>query len=153
MVQPIRNTRHNELLVTKHQDRGFNCGTPISRRFGTVADQGFPELRSTIDDHSVDAISRVLIIKEVIDDGHTKGDVGCRHKCGDDLPSLSSKIGYLIVRVQVLPQSQQFQSFLAVLSRMSNLLEGKLPLREGAECESFLRINVHQLYSRGGVLS
>jgi hypothetical protein len=107
------------------------------RRFGTVADQAFPELRSAIDNHSVDGVLRVLIIKEVMDDDHTKDDVGCRHKCGDDLPSLSSKIGYLIVRVQVLPQSQQCQSFLAVLSRMSNLLEDKLSLRESAECESF----------------
>ena len=100
-----------------------------------VADQAFPELRSAIDDHSVDGVLRVLIIKEVMDDDHTKGDVGCRHKCGDDLPSLSFKIGYLIVRV--LPQSQQFQSFLAVLSRMSNLLEDKSSFRESAECESF----------------
>ena len=61
-----------------------------------VADQAFPELRSAIDGHSVNGVQRVLMIKGEVDDGHTKGDVSCRHKCGDDLPSLSAKIGYCI---------------------------------------------------------
>lgn len=80
------------------------------RRLSTVADQVFLKLRSavndqvllelhsTINNRSVNGVRRAFMIKDVVDNDHTKGDIGCCYKSNNDLPSLSPNIEYPIFR-------------------------------------------------------